>query len=320
MILVVSPNLAVDVTLDVERLEPGAVHRALRTRRQAGGKGVNFARALTSLGAQGLPEDPPRVLGFAGGRAGEAIREGLESEGIASDLIPFPGESRACTILLDRTGVATVVNEPGPAIEDPLPLLSRFEERLGGARAVAFMGSLNPGLPLDLYASMIALARKRKRICLLDSSGPPLERALASGPSIAKPNRAEAEALLGRELSTDAARRGGVQRLRELGAETAVITFGAEGFLVASASGIHRCASNEPSDMRLGNPTGAGDALAAGLLAGAVRGYPLVEMARLAAAAATASLAEGYGRFRTRDIRIEACRVEKLLCDRREEA
>jgi len=312
MILVVSPNLTVDVTLEVEALEPGAVHRAWRTGRQAGGKGVNFARALGSLGPLGLPEDPPRVLGFAGGRAGEAIREGLESEGIASDLIPFPGESRTCTIVLDRMGAATVVNEPGQEIEDSSPLLSTFEKRLESARAVAFMGSLNPGLPFDLYASMIARAREKRRVCLLDTSGPPLERGLAAGPSFAKPNCAEAEELLGRKLSTEASRREGVERIRALGAETALITFGAEGFLVASSEGIHRCAASPSADMRLGNPTGAGDCLAAGLIAGAVRGYPLVDVARLAAAAAKASLAEGYGRFRAKDVRIEASRVEKL--------
>jgi tagatose 6-phosphate kinase len=312
MILVVSPNLAVDVTLDVEALEPGAVHRAFRARRQAGGKGVNFARALASLGALGLPQDPPRVLGFAGGRAGEAIREGLEREGIASDLVPFPGESRTCTILLDRMGSATVVNEPGQEIADASSLLSRFEERLEGARAVAFMGSLNPGLPFDLYATMIARARQKGRLSLLDTSGTPLERGLAAGPSFAKPNRAEAEWLLGRELSSDASRREAVERVRSLGAETAVITFGAEGFLVASAAGIHQAVSSSPSDLRLGNPTGAGDALAAALLAGAVRGYPIQETARLAAAAAAASLAEGYGRFRAKDVRVEASLVEEV--------
>jgi tagatose 6-phosphate kinase len=208
-------------------------------------------------------------------------------------------------------GGATVVNEPGDEIEDPSPLLSRFEEQVERARAVAFMGSLNPGLPFDLYGKMIARAREKGRLCLLDTSGPPLEPGLASKPSLAKPNRAEAEVLLGRKLSTELSRREAVERIRLLGAETAVITFGVEGFLVASAAGIHRC-SPSASDLRLGNPTGAGDALAAGLIAGAVKGYPLVEIARLAAAAATASLAEGYGRFRAKDVRVEAVRVEKL--------
>jgi tagatose 6-phosphate kinase len=312
MILVVSPNLAVDVTLDVEDLRPGEVHRARSVRRQAGGKGVNFARALRSLGPLGLSEDPPLVLGYASGRAGEFIREGLEEEGLAFELLPFSGESRTCTILLDRRGSATVVNEAGPEISDAVPLLSAFDALLENARAVAFMGSLPPGLPSDLYATMIARARERGRLSLLDTSGVALRRGLGTGPTIAKPNRAEAEELLGRELSTNASRREAAERIRDLGAETAVVTFGAEGFYVASAEGVHRGASSPPGDLRLGNPTGAGDALAAGFVAGALRGYALVDTARLAAATGAASLAEGYGRFRAKDVRVEASRVEKI--------
>jgi tagatose 6-phosphate kinase len=312
MILVVSPNLAVDVTLEVDALRPGEVHRARRVLRQAGGKGVNFSRALRSLGPLGLPEDPPLVLGFASGRAGESIRDGLEKEGIAFELLPFSGESRTCTIVLDREGSATVVNEAGPEIAEASSLLSRFESLLEKSRAVAFMGSLPPGCPSGVYASMIELARKTGRTSLLDTSGDALRLGIAAGPDLAKPNRAEGEELLGRALSTDASRRESVERLRELGAETAIVTFGSEGFLIASAEGVYRCSSSSPADLRLGNPTGAGDALAAGILAGVVRGYPLVESARLAAAAAAASLAEGYGRFRPKDVRIEAVRVETV--------
>jgi tagatose 6-phosphate kinase len=311
MILVVSPNLAVDVTLEVDVLRPGEVHRARRVARQAGGKGVNFARALRSLGPLGLPGDPPLVLGFASGRAGESIRDGLAREGIDFELVPFSGESRTCTIVLDRDGRATVVNEAGPEITDGARLLAAFESLLGKARAVAFMGSLPPGLAPDLYATMIARARESGRISVLDTSGEALRRGLGAGPSLAKPNRAEAEELLGFDLSSDDARREAVERLRELGAETAVLTLGREGFLSATAGGVFRVHSG-PGDLRLGNPTGAGDALAAGLLAGAVRGYPLVECARLAAAGAAASLAEGYGRFRPKDVRVEAVRVENL--------
>jgi 1-phosphofructokinase family hexose kinase len=314
MILVVTPNLAVDVTLPVEALRPGKVHRTDRSRRQAGGKGVNFARALRSLGAQGAPDHPPLVLGFAGGRAGEAIREGLARENLAAELVPFPGESRTCTIILDENGVATVVNEAGPSIEDPRELLSRFGAVLDRARAVAFMGSLPPGVRSDLYAEMIALSRKKGLLSLVDTSGEALKEGLSAGPTFAKPNRAEAEELLGVDLSTDDARREAVAEIRRRGAEAAFITFGAEGFLLACDQGTFR--SHLPpggkGDLRLGNPTGAGDTFAAGLLAGAVRGYPVSDSARLAAAAAAASLAEGYGRFRARDLRVEAFRLEAV--------
>lgn len=309
MILVVCPNLAVDITLEVETLHRGAVHRAPPARRQAGGKGVNVARALEALGERAI------VLGFAGGSTGETIAEGLEAEGVEADLIAFAGESRTCTILLEPDGTATVVNEAGPRIDDQTSLLSRFEAKLdrGKIRAVALMGSLPRGLPPGSYAEMVKLARKRGALSLVDTSGEPLRRALAAGPDFAKPNRAEAQTLLGVELGSESSRLDALASIREMGASTALLTLGPEGFLLASDDGLlARCTPAAPSDLRLGNPTGAGDSLAAGLLAGKVRGYPLPECARLAAAAATASLAEGYGRFRVKDLRVENVRFELL--------
>jgi len=53
------------------------------------------------------------------------------------------------------------------------------------------------------------------------------------------------------------------------------------------------------------NPTGAGDALAAGLLTGHRRGGSLREIAALGMAAAAASVQHGYGRVRADEIRPE---------------
>jgi 1-phosphofructokinase family hexose kinase len=310
VILVVCPNLAIDVTLRLDALERGGVHRARAASRQAGGKGVNAARALKALGER------PLVLGYAGGRAGAFIAEGLAAEGIESDLVPFAGESRSCTILLEPDGTATVVNEPGVpvgSIENETRLMDRFRagldrEELG---AVALMGSLPPSVSDGVYARMVALSRERGCFSLVDASGEALRRALAAGPGVAKPNRAEAESLLGVELDSESSLVRAAGALRAMGAETAILTLGREGFLVASDDGlVARCSLASPPDLRLGNPTGAGDSLAAGFLAAKRRGYPLPDCARLAAAAAVASLAEGYGRFRAKDLRVEEVRFE----------
>jgi 1-phosphofructokinase family hexose kinase len=306
MILVVCPNLAVDVTLHVDALELGAVHRASASGRQAGGKGVNVARALRALG------EDPIVLGFAGGRTGREIAEGLEAEGIRSDLVSFPGESRTCTILLASDGTATVVNERGGEIEDGSELIERFDTWIREVQAIALMGSLPPGLPADTYGNLLARAKDRGCLSLLDTSGEALRAGLTAHPDIAKPNRGEAEELLGRKLDSRASVIDAVREIRSRGARTAIVTLGCEGFVVADAEALAHCSVPPSSDLRLGNPTGAGDALAAGFLAGTTRGYSLVDRSRLAAASAAASLGEGYGRFRARDVRIEAARFENL--------
>ncbi|MEE2046584.1 PfkB family carbohydrate kinase, partial [Nocardiopsis tropica] len=64
MILTLTPNPSVDHTLEVERLIRGEVLRVSATRAQAGGKGVNVARALRVAGV------PTRAVLPVGGGGG----------------------------------------------------------------------------------------------------------------------------------------------------------------------------------------------------------------------------------------------------------
>lgn len=310
MILVVCPNLTIDVTIELDELNIGDVQRARRSTRQAGGKGVNVVRALTALGARAC------VLGFVSGERGQEIKRRLEEENIDAVLIEAPGESRTCTIALEPSGRATVINEPGPSLDDGSALIERFikDFRLlvREARAVAIAGSLQPGLAPDLYRQIVALSIEAGTFCLVDTSGAALGEALSARPSLAKPNRVEAEALLGRRLASDNDIVRAAENLRDAGAATALVTRGSAGVIVAHAEGVARCRTAHPIDTRWGNPTGAGDALAAGLVVGHVRGFPLEEMIRFGVATSVASLAEGYGRFRAKDVRPEAVVFESL--------
>jgi tagatose 6-phosphate kinase len=304
--------LAVDVTVDVDSLTPGEVHRAQRARRSAGGKGVNVARAAANLGERAL------LIGLVGGGRGEEIRSLLDEENVESSLIETTGESRACTILLEPSGTATVINERGAKLErdesiaTSSALVESVRDEIHDARAVALMGSLQPGLPESLYRELVTMCRNAGKFCLVDSSGAALRQTLSAGPAVVKPNRVEAEALLARRLDNDRACADAAIELRRSGAELAVLTLGSDGVVFSRRESAARCLSSPPVDLRYGNPTGAGDSLAAGLLVGHLRGLSDEDKVRYGVAAATASLAEGYGRFRARDLRLDAVRIEAL--------
>lgn len=306
MILIVCPNLAIDVTVEVNEMRIGDVHRARRLTRRAGGKGVNVARAATALGGRTV------VLGFAGGRRGAEIAERLDDEGLAAELVTIDSESRTCTIALEPNGRATVLNETGPTIDDASELSERFHRLLPDARAVVLAGSLQPGLAPTLYRDFVAAASRENKICVVDASGSTLREALTAGPSVVKPNHAEAETFLGEPVQTRAACVHAALELRAAGAALAIVSRGADGVVAASVDGVVRVWCEPAPSIRLGNPTGAGDALAAGIVVGRLRGFDVAESLRLGVAAATASLAEGYGRFRARDVRIETVRIETL--------
>jgi len=67
MILCITPNPAIDRTLIVPKLALGNVHRAQQVIVAAGGKGLNVARAIRTLGGESL------CMGFAGGYSGRLL-------------------------------------------------------------------------------------------------------------------------------------------------------------------------------------------------------------------------------------------------------
>ena len=64
-------------------------------------------------------------------------------------------------------------------------------------------GSLPPGLPADAYAQLVPRARSAVCRSIVDAEGAALRAARwRAGPAVAKPNAAEAAALLGAGRST----------------------------------------------------------------------------------------------------------------------
>ncbi|GGP95282.1 1-phosphofructokinase family hexose kinase [Streptosporangium pseudovulgare] len=213
-------------------------------------------------------------------------------------------------------------NEPGPVVTEAEldDFLRGYDRRLGAAAAVVISGSLPPGVPAGFYAELAARARGRGVPAIVDADGEPLRAAPAGRPAVLKPNAEElARALSAADLRapggapetgggqaggseahgtpagvpgtghapiTDALAGAGV--LRRDGAESVVVSLGADGLLAVTPEGAWRAAM--PYRVA-GNPTGAGDALVAGLALGLVEGTPWPDRLRRAAALGAAAVA-----------------------------
>ena len=275
MILVVSPNLALDRTLHVKRLRPGSVHRSESVDVQPGGKGVNVMRALASLESLHSPGNSldARLIGFQGGASGTEIASGLQEEGLPFLPVSMAPANRVCTIVVDSvergTNRASVINETGPLCtsSDATELRRAVESNLDDARVVAFMGSLPPGIPTDLYQGLIRKCHTRRIATLLDTSGEALRLGIEASPNMVCPNLEEAETIAGRRLESIDARRAILNGMLDQGVELAILTLGSEGAL---AQCQHWCAR------------------------------------------ATASVERGYGRFPQAAARIESTWFERL--------
>ncbi|MEV7504387.1 1-phosphofructokinase family hexose kinase [Streptomyces sp. NPDC093018] len=264
MILTVTLNTALDLTYRVRSLRPHASHRVSEVIERPGGKGVNVGRVLAALGHE------VTVTGFAGGGTGAAVREGLaKAAGLADALVPVAGATRRTIAVVDEhSGDTTQLNEPGPQIAPAewAAFLDRYAELLSGASAVALCGSLPPGVPVGAYAGLIRTARSLGVPVLLDTSGEPLRRGVAARPDIIKPNADELAELTG---SHDPLR--ATESARRRGAHTVIASLGPNGLLASTPEGRWRVI---PPAHEHGNPTGAGDSAAAGLLSGLLDQLP----------------------------------------------
>jgi tagatose 6-phosphate kinase len=266
----------------VRELRHAATTRVDEVFERAGGKAVNVARVLDALGHDVV------VMGFAGGRVGEAVVDELGRAGLAHELVPVAGQTRRTLIVVeDRGGEPTGISEPGPRVSEDEwgTLLDAFRSRVRRASAVVLSGSLPPGPPAGAYAALIEAAGDVP--ALLDTAGEPLELGAAAAPAIVKVNRDE--------LGTDDVV-AGARRLRAAGAGAVVVSLGAEGLLAATGDGVLRAAP--PEAVTGGNPIGAGDAASAALIAGHVAGtaWPerLADAAALSAAAVHAPVAGSF--------------------------
>jgi 1-phosphofructokinase family hexose kinase len=291
--LIASPNLTIDRTATIDELRPGEVVRFDGVVARAGGKGVNVARVARALGAHA------EIVGFTPGRTGAAAAALIADEGLELHAVPTGGELRSTTVVLERSGRVTVMNEPGPPIE--ADDWRRYEATVAGAlraqRVLVCSGSVPPVTPPDAYARLTALAARAGARAIVDVGGPVLGAALAERPALVCPNLGEAEGLLrGRaDEPVEAgepseARARAVEAAAELvsrGARAAAVTAGAAGAALADGTAVSWHAA---PTVCVRNPIGAGDALVGGVAVALERGEALADAVVTGVAAAAASV------------------------------
>ncbi|MET8518499.1 hexose kinase [Nocardioides sp. NPDC004968] len=272
MIITVTLNPAIDVTYRLPRLRVGEVHRVAEVTSRLGGKGVNVARVLHQLG------EPTHAVGLADHDFAEALARELPAT-----FLPVLEEVRRTLVVVAES--TTSLWEPGrqAAAGADLRLLDLLTDRIPAATAVVVSGSLAPGVPTDLPARIARLATAAGVPVLLDLDDAALAAAVGTG-AVLTPNEDEAARLLGRPLDDPAA---AVAALATRHGGPVVLTRGHHG-LVAYADGS--CWEVTPPAGVTGNPTGAGDAAAAGLARGLANGRPWPEILRDAAALGAAAV------------------------------
>ena len=300
MIVTVTLNAALDRTLTVPNFQPGHRHRASAGLTQAGGKGINVARALKRL------DVPVVATGLAGGRTGTRIVEELTTEAILNDFVRIVDESRTSTMVVDPTGgTSTEIYEWGPQVgaDELETLLEKLAYLSRGADLVVLAGSLPRGVDSGFYGQAIRELSRRRVRAVLDTEGEPLRLGVEAEPWLVSPNQREAESLVGQEFHDEEDFLMALDAIAELGARNVLIGHEAGAFaLIREERRTQRFEARIPPLEPIA-PSGAGDAMLGGYIAARVAEQSPEDALRNAVATgAAATLELGGGVFDTRDV------------------
>jgi len=262
---------------------------------QPGGCAANVALALRALGV------PVAVCGRVGDDAlGEVIERDLRSRGIdTAGILVTPGYGTSKTVILpvvgeDRRYVHTFGANAALAVGD-------LDATALATASVIYLGGylILPALLESELASCLSVAREGGARVVLDVATPAGRElslddlsALLPFADFFVPNFDEARALTG-----EATPRRQADRLLEHGARTVLIKLGEQGAYVRS--GDRELEIPAPA-MQVVEPSGAGDAFAAGLIVGILEGWDLeraVRFANVTGASACTALGSWGGVF-----------------------
>jgi len=282
----VTPNPAIDKTAVVHQFQVGEIHRPETLLTLPGGKGLNVARALKTLGA------PVRACVLVGGYAGDWIVSELHHEGIAVTATKTSGETRTCLSIIDQTsGQITEVYENSLPLE--VAVWDQFEadikQSLVGAKSVSFSGSLPENAPADGYARLITVAKSMNITTFLDTHGAALQHALPASPDVIKVNLLEFNELLKEPVEAlEDLKQAAMMFAQTHDIARIVITMGAQGALGYSVEDNETLFATVPKRKIL-SAVGSGDSFLAGTMIGLSSFNDMQLALRLAVAAGTAN-------------------------------
>jgi len=259
-IYTVTLNPAVDRELTVPKMAYDTVLRSSESRVDFGGKGFNVSRMLKSLGTDSV------AIGFAGGKSGELLQEGLESLGIDTDFVWVGGETRTnVSIVNEAHDHYLKVNEPGPSItkSEQQTLIEKITHLSQPGDFWVLAGSLPPGLSAEIYAQLIEIIEDNGAKVVLDTSGEALAHGCKAAPFLVKPNQMEIGNITGLTVDDSSDIIRAAEQLQQWGVGNVIVSLGKLGAVVKKGQQAWLVMSPAVQER---NPIGAGDSMVGGLV------------------------------------------------------
>lgn len=291
-IVTVTPNPAIDHTIFIPNFTAGKVNRVKDERMDVGGKGFNVASFLKDYGI-----DSVVATGFLGKENRDFFEGFLAERQIEADFVYLDGKTRTNIKIVDEEKQEiTDINFPGLYCNRQSgDALKHMLEKLALTNQwFVLCGSLPPGLPDDYFARTVSMLKSMGKFVALDTSGQALKEAIEAKPDLIKPNISEFCEILGLQNPSFDEIVQGLMALASSGIKTVCLSAGERGALFAEDGKVILA---RPPKIDVLSTVGAGDAMVAGLIAGALSGQSLTERAKLSTAFSACALTKmGPGR------------------------
>jgi len=275
-------NLAIDLFIETDELNPFVVNRTKDDDIQANGKGVNVSLILKMLGIDST------ALGFQAGFTGNYIEEFLQEKQINADFVEVPGFTRINVFTqVNQTKEEYKLVNKGPTISEEAiqKLLDQISELQAGDY-LCVSGSFPQGVSSSILVDIAKICYERKVHLIIDSSYLDVMDCLNYQPFLLKPNEEELALWFDKEIETHEDYIFYGRKLLQKGAKNVLISLGSEGAILLSNEGAFY--GNTPKG-KVVNTACSGDTLLGTYLAGILNEKAIEDNLKLSLAAGSST-------------------------------
>ncbi|HWH63302.1 MAG TPA: 1-phosphofructokinase family hexose kinase [Ginsengibacter sp.] len=282
-IVTITFSPCIDKSTSVPKLLPEKKLQCAAPKLEPGGGGINVARALKKLGEDAIAIFP------SGGYTGKFFNHLMEIDKIRSKIVEIENETRENIIVMDQS----VNNQyrfgmPGTKLSeaDWKNCLNAVEE-IDDIEFIVASGSLPPGVPTNIYATLAEIAKQKNAKFIVDTSGEALKDAAERGVYLMKPNLGELSYLAGLKKLKPC---DVVEIARKIIAkgmcEIMIVSMGIHGATLVTKDTDETIT---PPKVELKSTVGAGDSMVAGIIFFLSKGKSIAEAVRYGVACGTAA-------------------------------
>ena len=262
MITTITLNPAIDRTIILDSFEHGSVNRVKSVREDMGGKGINVAKVLQSLGHSTC------AIGFIGKKNSQYVENLLMAERLKNEFITVEGQTRLNTKIVEiSTRLTTDINEIGfhissQELSDIGRLITKYAKQ---SEMLVFSGSIPQGMSSDTYHKLLSIAAPYTKTAL-DADGVFLLEGLKASPYIIKPNIHELENAISRKLNThEEIKEAARELIGDYNIQYVLVSMGGDGSILVSPD---QALFARALKVEVKSSVGAGDSMLAGFIYG----------------------------------------------------